>query len=95
MPAFLVATVTVTDPQAFAAYRTANAGLSAKHGGELILADNVVEVLEGDSVVGERVVVIRFADADAARGYIKSADYQAAKALRVGGAKVNMRIVAT
>ena len=93
MPAFIVATVRITDPDRFAAYAKGIAGLSARHGGEPVLAGAVCEVLEGGSPVGERVVVTRFADAEAARGYIGSAEYGAARQHRVDAAEVEMRLV--
>jgi uncharacterized protein (DUF1330 family) len=69
------------------------AGLSEKHGGQPVLRGPVVEVLEGEGFVGERVVVTRFADAAAARGYLASPEYQAAKDARVGAAVVVMRLL--
>ena len=53
----------------------------------------VAEVLEGNSPVGERVVVTRFESADAARAYIGSPDYRAAVAHREGAAEVEMRLL--
>ncbi len=93
MAAYIVATVRITDPAAFALYQKGVAGLSEKHGGEAVVRGAVSAVLEGDSVIGERVVVSRFPSADAARGYIDSAEYQAAKGLRGEAAKVTMRLI--
>jgi uncharacterized protein (DUF1330 family) len=93
MPAFIVATVQIIDRERFAAYGKAIAGLSEKHGGEPIVRGEVAEILEGSSPVGERVVVSRFPTPEAAKAYIASADYQAAKAAREGAAEVTMRLV--
>jgi uncharacterized protein (DUF1330 family) len=93
MAAFIVATVRIIDRERFVAYGKAIAGLSEKHGGEPLVRGEVSEVLEGGSPVGERVVVTRFASADAARAYIASAEYQAAKVDRTGAAEVEMRLV--
>ena len=93
MAAYIVATVRITDPEKFAAYAKAIAGLSEKHGGEPIVRGAVEAVLEGEGVVGERVVVTRFPDADAARRYIASPEYQMAKPHRDGAADVVMRLV--
>jgi uncharacterized protein (DUF1330 family) len=93
MPAYIVATVRISDPVKFAAYGAAIAGLSAEFGGERVCGGPVSEVLEGDSPVGERVVVVKFPDADAARAYIHSPRYQAGKLARQGAADVDMRIV--
>lgn len=93
MAAYIVATVRISDPVKFAAYGAAIAGLSAAFGGERVCGGQVTEVLEGGSPVGERVVVVRFADADSARAYILSPAYQAAKLERKGAADVEMRLV--
>ena len=59
MPAFIVATVNISDPQIFAEYGKAIAGLSESFGGEPILRGAVTELLEGAGTPGERVVVTR------------------------------------
>jgi uncharacterized protein (DUF1330 family) len=93
MAAYIVATVEIVDPDRFAAYGKAIAGLSEKHGGQRIVAGRVQEVLEGNVAADERVVVSRFPDAEAARGYIASAEYQTARAQREGAAVVVMRLL--
>ena len=94
MAAFVVATVRITDPERYAAYGRAVAGLSERFGGETVMKGAVSAVLEGDSMPGERVVVLRFPDAAAARAYVVSPEYQAAAALRQGAATLTMRLVA-
>jgi uncharacterized protein (DUF1330 family) len=93
MAAFIVATVRIRDPERFAAYGKAIAGLSEAHGGTPVVRGAVAEVLEGSSPVGERVVVTRFADAQSARAYIASAAYTAARQMREGAADVEMRLL--
>ncbi len=93
MPAYIVATVRILDPERFREYGVKLGDLSARHGGEPVLRGQVQAFLEGEGTVGERVVVTRFADAAAARGYITSAEYQAAQAVRAGAADVVMRLV--
>ncbi len=93
MAAFIVATVRILDAERFRAYGAKLGDLSARHGGESVLRGEVQAFLEGEGTVGERVVVTRFADAAAARGYVESAEYQAAQAIRAGAAEVVMRLV--
>lgn len=93
MAAFIVATVNISDPERFGEYARAIAGLSEKFGGVAVVRGPVVEALEGDAVVGERVVVTRFPDADAARAYISSEQYRAASQKRIGAATVVMRLL--
>jgi uncharacterized protein (DUF1330 family) len=93
MPAYLVGTVRISDPERFAAYGAAIKGLSAQFGGEAIVGGPVAKVFEGDSPVGERVVVTRFASEAEATAYIQSPLYLEAKALRAGAADVEIRLV--
>lgn len=93
MAAYIVSTVTITDPVRFGDYVKAIAGLSERHGGEYVVRGRVGEVLEGAVDPDERVVVSRFATADAARGYLNSAEYRAAAALRAGAGTVASRLL--
>lgn len=93
MAAYIVATVRITDPEKFALYGKGIAGLSERFGGTPIVRGPVVEVLEGDSPVGERVVVTRFDTAGQARAYITAPEYRAASVHRAGAAEVEMRLL--
>jgi uncharacterized protein (DUF1330 family) len=93
MAAYIVATVRITNPEQFKLYGQQIAGLSESFGGEAIVKGAVLDVLEGEGQVGERVVVTRFPDADAARAYIGSAQYRAAAVHREGAAVVVMRLI--
>ena len=93
MAAYIVATVQILDPAKFAEYGAAIKGMSARFGGESVIAGPVAEILEGEGVPGERVVVTRFPDGDSARAYIGSPDYVAASARRDGAATVVMRLI--
>lgn len=94
MAAYIVATVTIHDPERFSTYSRSIAGLSERFGGEPLVRGPVSELLEGDAAAaGERVVVIRFPDAAAARGYIASPEYQSARRNRAGAADVVMRLL--
>lgn len=93
MAAYIVATVNILDPERFAEYSKGIAGLSESFGGEPVVKGAVAEYLEGANPGNERIVVSRFPDADAARGYINSTIYQAAKAKREGAVEVVMRLL--
>ena len=93
MAAYIVATVTITDPVKFGAYVKAIAGLSERHGGEYIVRGKFSEVLECVVNPYERVVVSRFPTADAARGYARSAEYLAGATLRAGAGTVESRLI--
>lgn len=93
MAAYLVATVRISDPARYAGYTSGIVGLAEKHGGEPVVRGLVDEILEGDGLVGERVVVTRFPDADAVRAYLGDPQYKAAKAHRIGAAELVIRLL--
>lgn len=93
MPAFIVSSVRISDREKFAEYANGIAGLSEAHGGEYIVRGPATEALEGDFIEGERVVIVKFPNADAARAYISDSRYKAAKEKRAGAADVRMLLV--
>jgi uncharacterized protein (DUF1330 family) len=93
MPAFIIATVTITDPVAFQDYARGIANLVEQFDGEYICRGPVSAVLEGEAAEGERVVVTKFPDRKSAEAYINSPTYLAAKAKRLNAGKVTMRLV--
>jgi uncharacterized protein (DUF1330 family) len=93
MAAYIVATVRISDPERFALYAKGIAGLSEQFGGVAVVKGAVVEVLEGTSPIGERVVVSRYDNADDARAYLASEQYRAACVHRAGAAEVEMRLL--
>lgn len=74
MAAYIVATVLIEDPERFAQYARATAGLAERFGGEPVVKGTAV-LLEGEALPGERVVVTRFPDTEAARTYVSSIEY--------------------
>lgn len=92
--AYILTTVEISDADAFAAYRAAIAGLNDRIGGDMLVRGRTVEVLAGDAAPSEVVIMIAFPDADAARAYIASPDYQAAQPLREAAGRFTIRLVA-
>jgi len=81
MSAYVIAQATIKDPEKLKEYG-AIAGPSIKAaGGELVSAGHVKEVLAG-SYDHQRAIVIRFADAQAARDWYNSDTYQSAIPIR-------------
>jgi uncharacterized protein (DUF1330 family) len=93
MAGYLIATVDITDPASFGEYVKGIEGLSASFGGEVMVRGQASEVLEGDMPTGLRVIVSRYPDAAAAKAYLSSPQYQAAKQHRLGAAEVNMLLL--
>jgi len=93
MAAYLVVTMTVSDPVAFGRYRDAIAGLEEHYGGRYLVRAPIDTRLEGNGPDGERVVVMEFASVTDIQRFIASDAYQSAKRFRDGAAVLNMRIV--
>jgi uncharacterized protein (DUF1330 family) len=92
MPAYLIAAVNVTNPDAYAEYGKLAAPLVQRHGGRYLARGGKLEVLEG-SWPYARVVVVEFESLDRARAFHRSAEYQAAREKRLGAADFNMIVV--
>jgi uncharacterized protein (DUF1330 family) len=80
MPAYIIAEIQVTDPTSYDRYRPLAAASIARFGGRYVVRGGKLDLLEGEPEPG-RIVVIEFPDADAARRWYRSEEYQ--KALRI------------
>jgi uncharacterized protein (DUF1330 family) len=93
MPAYVIAVVTEAhDHEALAEYRRRNTETVAAHGGRFVVRGGPVEVIEGD-LAPLRMVVMEFDDADAARAWYRSDDYQAIAPIRQGASTTEMVLV--
>jgi len=81
VPAYFIAEIDVTDPDAYEPYKPLAAASIAAHGGTFRVRGGATEAVEGPPVAG-RVVVVEFADVEAARRWYHSDDYQEALPLR-------------
>ena len=93
MAAHIVATVRITDPEAFGRYARAIDGLAEAFDGHYVVRGPVTASLEGPDTMGERVVILEFPNAERARAFYDSEQYQAAKAMREGAATLEMRLL--
>lgn len=89
--AYWVAQMTISDPAAYDAYRQANGAALAKYGGRFLVRGGPQDVVEG--VARPRMVVIEFPDIRAARECWDSAEYRAARALRLDASDADVVIV--
>jgi uncharacterized protein (DUF1330 family) len=80
--AYVIARVTVTDPEAYAEYAKGATEAIKKYNGRPLARGGTYEALEGE--VRPRNVVIEFDSMEQARRYYQSPEYQAAKAKRDG-----------
>jgi len=92
MPAFIIADVTVTDADQMAKYREWSTKAMQEHGAEVLVRGGAVEVLEGPWTPS-RLVVLKFADRDAARRFYDSETYQHARSLREHAGVMRMIVV--
>lgn len=74
MAAYVIADVTVKNPDAYAEYRKQVLPTITKYGGRFIVRGGAHETLEGDWRPG-RVVVIEFPDMAAAKAWYRSTEY--------------------
>jgi uncharacterized protein (DUF1330 family) len=82
MPAYIIAEVNVTNPQGYDSYRPLAGASVAQYGGKFVVRGGKAELIEGTQEPA-RLVVIEFADTDAARRWYNSPEYQGALKIRL------------
>lgn len=92
MPAYVIAEVQVTDPAGYEAYRPLAGASIARAGGRFVVRGGNADLLEG-APEPNRVVVIEFPDAEAARRWYHSDEYQAAVKIRQANSTGRMILV--
>ena len=89
--AYWIAHVTVTDPEAYAAYMAAAPSAFKKYGGQLLARGEQATTLEGKP--WQRHAVIEFESVEAAHICYNSAEYSSAKLERDGACIVSVTII--
>jgi uncharacterized protein (DUF1330 family) len=92
MPAYVIASIDVHDPDGYEDYKALSTQAAAAHGGRFLVRGGAVDVLEG-AQDKPRVVVLEFPDAAAARGWWDSPEYAEARAIRQRTAATDMIVV--
>jgi uncharacterized protein (DUF1330 family) len=92
MPAYLVGSITVTDPVGYEEYRAKVPAVIFAHGGRYVVRGGQMEVLEGDWPV-TRTVVLEFPDMGRLKAFYGSADYAPLLAIRKRCAVSNLMAV--
>ncbi len=82
---YVIATVTVTNPEQYEEYRKWSTLAMQAHGAEVCVRGGQVQVMEGDWNPG-RTVVLKFGSFDAALVFYHSPEYDKARAARAGAA---------
>jgi uncharacterized protein (DUF1330 family) len=78
---YVIAEITVTDPEAYRSYAAAIGPLVAHFGGKYIVRGGQIIAVEGDPPIG-RFAVIEFDSLAAAKSFEDSPEYQAVAPLR-------------
>jgi uncharacterized protein (DUF1330 family) len=92
MPAYIIAEIQVTDPSAYDGYRPLAAASVARFGGRFAARGGTVDLLEGGPEP-ERIVVIEFPDAETARRWYRSDEYQTALKIRQSASRGRVFLV--
>ena len=90
--AYIIANVTVTNPEQYADYIRLGAMAVEANGAEFCVRGGPVEVLEGDWTP-DRVVVLKFPSLEKAKAYYHSVEYTAAIQARQGASVMRMVVV--
>jgi uncharacterized protein (DUF1330 family) len=89
MPAYLVTTINVTNPERFQEYRKLAGPAVAQYGGKFLVRGGERTVLEG-KFEANRLVVVEFPSSEDAKTFYNSPEYQAARQKRIGACDFNM-----
>jgi uncharacterized protein (DUF1330 family) len=92
MSAYVMADITVTDPDQMAKYREWSTKAAAEFGATFIVRGGAIEVLEGDWKPS-RIVILQFPDSETARKWYASETYQHAITLRKNAGVMRMVMV--
>jgi len=93
MPAYVIAAVEESwDQDKLVQYREGNTEVVAAHGGRFVARGGAIGVLEGDWDP-QRIVIMEFADVDAARAWYESDAYAPLRELRRSASKTNIIVV--
>ena len=88
---YVISRVDIKNPEAYAEYVRLGTEAIRKFGGKPLVRGGKHEALEG--AARARNVVLEFADYETALAYYRSADYQAARAKRIGAADMEIVVV--
>jgi uncharacterized protein (DUF1330 family) len=92
MTAYIIADIQVTDAAAYEPYRPLAAASVARFGGRFVVRGGKIDLLEGHPEP-ERIVVIEFPDADTARRWYRSEEYQSALRIRQSASRGRVFLV--
>jgi uncharacterized protein (DUF1330 family) len=92
MPYYVISNVTILDAQKHGRYSQAGTPAVAKYGGRFLVKGGAPEALEGEWQP-QRMTIVEFDTAEAARAFYNSPEYQGAREFRRGAAEFNLVLV--
>ena len=92
MPAYVIAEISIHDPATYERYKQLAPASIAKHGGRYALRGGTTQALEGEWSP-ERLVILEFPTADAARKWFSSPEYTEARAIRRASSTARILLV--
>ena len=93
MSAYVIVDTKISDPDAYEDYKAKAGGLVEKYEGTYLARGGELEVVEDDLWSPTRIVIVEFADMEAARGFVHSEEYEPVAALRHANADCTVIIV--
>jgi len=91
LTAYVIGEAEIINPEAMKPYGPMIVAAVKKYGGRYLARGAKPEVLEGASA--HNILIIEFEDAEAARRWYASPEYQAAKAVRQGNSNLRLLLV--
>ena len=92
MAAYIIASVEITDPEAYEEYRRRVPEIIAAYGGRYLARGGAVERLEGDAPLS-RLVILEFPDMARLKAFYDSSEYQPLLAIRRRAARSSLLAV--
>ncbi len=92
MSAYIIADITIHDPERYNEYASLSPKFVEKHQGKYIVRGGEVDVIEGNWQP-QRLVVVEFPSKEHAQAFLHDPDYQAAAALRHAATTSNLLVV--
>ena len=81
MPTYLVASITVDDPETYSRYTQGTPEAIRRHGGRFLVRGGEVTVKEGEPAL-DRVVVVEFPDRESFERFYESPEYKDLRVIR-------------
>ncbi|HEY5712230.1 MAG TPA: DUF1330 domain-containing protein [Allosphingosinicella sp.] len=92
MKGYIVANISVTDTDAYEAYRSQTGAIIAQYGGRALVKGGAIQVREGEPGLS-RLVILEFPSVEAAATFYDSPEYQAIVPIRHAFAESTLCIV--